>query len=366
VGESAGKVALFITDLTGGGAERVMINLADGLVRLGREVDMVLVKAEGAMLANVPKGVNIVDLKAPHAMLSAPALAKYIDAEKPVAVLAALNQPNVAAVWAKRLSRHKPKIVISIHNTLSVEAGEAANWRVRLMPAFVRQFFGWADAIVAVSNGVADDFVTMTGIRRDRVEAIYNPVVSQEMIDRAQETVDDPWFASGEPPVVVAVGKLHPQKDYVNLLNAFAAVRRGREARLLILGEGQERAELEALIGELGLTDDVRMPGFVGNPFAYMNKSAVFVLSSRWEGLPTVLIEALACGTPVVSTDCPSGPREILDGGRWGKLVPVDNAAALADAISSTLDVEKESPPRESWEPFERGRVAELYSKVLS
>ncbi len=206
----------------------------------------------------------------------------------------------------------------------------------------------------------------LANISRERITVIYNPsVVKAEVWAKAQAPLDHPWFKPDQPPVLVAVGRLQMQKDYPTLIRAFAQVRQSRRARLLILGEGKERLMLEALIKKLGLEQDVSLPGFVMNPYAYMARASLFVLSSRWEGLPTVLIEALCCGTPVVSMDCPSGPREILRGGKYGPLVPVGNADALARAIETTLEGDTPRPPSESWQPYELDIVVNQYIRLL-
>jgi glycosyltransferase involved in cell wall biosynthesis len=201
--------------------------------------------------------------------------------------------------------------------------------------------YPWADAVIAVSDGVADHIARLTGMPRERITTIYNPVVTTELLEKARKPVDHPWLAPGQPPVVLGVGKLKIQKSFRTLIRAFARVRAARPARLVILGEGARRRALEALVDELGLREDVALPGYVANPWAWMARAAVFALSSRWEGLPGALIEAMACGCPVVSTDCPSGPAEILQGGAYGPLVPVGDAGALADAILALL----EAPP---------------------
>jgi glycosyltransferase involved in cell wall biosynthesis len=180
--------------------------------------------------------------------------------------------------------------------------------------------------------------VRTVGLSRTHVTTVYNPVVTPALLGQSAAELHDPWFAPSEPPVILGVGRLTRQKDFPTLIRAFARLRRARPARLLILGEGELRPALEELVADLELTDHVRMPGFTDNPFAYMRQSALFALSSAWEGLPTVLIEAMACGTPVVTTDCPSGPAEILEHGKWGRLVPVGDAEALADAMLQTLN----------------------------
>jgi len=195
-----------------------------------------------------------------------------------------------------------------------------------------------ADAIVAVSQGVADDLITTIRVARDRVMVIYNPVVTEALRARSLEDVRNGWLTRQSVPIVLGVGRLTQAKDFATLIRAFALLRATRDVRLLILGEGELRQDLEALVRHTGMEHDVLLPGFVDNPYPYMRQAALFVLSSSFEGLPNALIEAMACGTPVIATDCPSGPAEILEGGRWGRLVPVGNVNALADAIAATLD----------------------------
>jgi glycosyltransferase involved in cell wall biosynthesis len=230
----------------------------------------------------------------------------------------------------------------------------------------MKRFYPWADGIIVVSNGVRDDMARVTKIPSERITVIYNPsVVRDEVWEKAQAPLDHPWLKPGQPPVIIAVGRLQIQKDYPTLFSAFAQVRKRLPARLLILGEGRERGSLEELVRKLGLENDVSMPGFVMNPYAYMARASLFVLSSRWEGLPTVLIEALCCGTSVVSTDCPSGPREILKGGEYGRLVPVGDVDALAQAIEAALGSKASSPPHESWRPYDLNSVVNQYINLL-
>jgi glycosyltransferase involved in cell wall biosynthesis len=228
------------------------------------------------------------------------------------------------------------------------------------------RFYPWADAIIAVSDGVADDVARVTSLPRESITTIHNPVVTPELQEKMRAPLDHPWFAPGNPPVLLAVGRLVDQKDFPTLLKAFARVRAVRKARLIILGEGKERPELEALTGKLGVASDVDLPGFVLNPFPYMIRASALVLSSAWEGLPGVLIEAMACGCPVVSTDCPSGPAEILNGGAYGPLVPVGDDAALAKAILSVLEAPPDSERlRAQAALFSVDRATDQYLQVL-
>jgi glycosyltransferase involved in cell wall biosynthesis len=236
---------------------------------------------------------------------------------------------------------------------------------MRVTRALMRFTYPWADQIVAVSQGVAEDLMRHIPLARERVATIYNPVVDERMRDLAQATPVHPWLCSGPVPVVLGVGRLIAQKDFATLIDAFAQLRRQRKLRLLILGEGELRASLLAQAAQLGVAEDVALPGFEANPFAAMRAASVFVLSSRFEGLPGVLIQAMACGARVVSTDCPSGPREVLEDGRWGALVPVGDARALAAAIAQTLDAPRPPKARERAAAFTERQAIERYAQVL-
>ncbi|WP_205747065.1 glycosyltransferase [Deinococcus sp. KSM4-11] len=335
------RIALYLPTLTPGGAERVMINLARGFVERGHAVDFVLAKAEGVYLDEVPPQVRLIDLNSParlQTMRSLPRLVSYLRRERPDALLGAMNHANIVALAARRVAGVPTRVVVSIHNNISSEKARGANTRDKLLPWLCARSYPAAQGIVAVSGGVADDFSAATGMARDQIEVVYNPVITPELTALAAQPVGHPFFAPGQPPVILGAGRLEYQKNFPSLLRAFAQLRRERPARLVILGEGSEAASLAALALELGVEDDVWLPGHVKNPFAYMAKSAVFVLSSRYEGLPTVLIEALAVGTVVVSTDCPHGPAEIIAQTGSGRLVPLDDDAALAHGILAALN----------------------------
>jgi glycosyltransferase involved in cell wall biosynthesis len=334
-------IALFLPSLAGGGAEKVFLHLGQGFAERGSEVHLVLARAEGPYLPSVPDSLKIVDLRAPRVLRSLPALVRYLRKVQPLALLSALDHANVVALWAQKLARVPMRVVVTVHSTPSQATARARTLRARLMRYWVKPFYPWAHAVVAVSKGVANDLTNWVGVPTDKVRVIYNPIVTPDMLRKAEEPLHHPWFQSGQPPVVLGVGRLTTAKDFPTLLRAFALVRAQRPARLMILGEGELRAELERLAEQLGIAEDFALPGFVQNPYPYMKRAAVFVLSSQWEGFALVLGEALACGTPVVSTDCRTGPREILEDGKWGALVPVGDYESMAAAVCHKLSSDR-------------------------
>ncbi len=364
-GPRQGPIAFFLPGLQGGGAERVILNLAQGITERGLPVDLVLAAAEGPLLDQVPPGVRLVDLRAPRVLRSVGPLAGYLRRERPRILISSLSHANLVALWAGKLAGRATPVMVTEHNTMSRSATEQGPLERGLWPPVLRTFYRWASHVVAVSQDAADDFARTSGFPRDRMEVVYNPVITPAAMALARQEPDHPWLAPGQPPVILGVGRLTRQKDFPTLVRAFAEVRRRRPGHLIILGEGEDRPLLEALIGELGLADAVSLPGFRDNAMAYMARSALFVLSSGWEGLPTVLIEALAAGTRVVSTDCPSGPREILQAGRLGTLVPVGDAGALTAAIVDALDRPSGAVPLDALKPFTRDAAVDNYLRLI-
>lgn len=357
------KIAIFLPSLRGGGAERMMVHLANGFSRRGFLVDLVLANAEGSYLPEVSSTVNLVNLRSKRVVFSLHGLVCYLRKQRPTALLSALNHANVVACIAHKISAVETRLVISERNTLSFEL--PTNLRGRVVPWFMRRVYPWAHEVVAVSQGVADDLVQSIGISSNKVRTIYNPVVNNELQEKAKEQINHHWFDVDASPVILGVGRLTKQKDFNTLIQAFARIFAKRPVRLLLLGEGDLRNELERTVLELGLGQSVSFLGFVSNPYAYMSRASVFVLSSRWEGLPGALIQAMACGTPVVSTDCPSGPREILENGKWGRLVPVGDADALALAIEQTLDQSTSPQVEHRARDFGEDQAVKEYLKVL-
>ena len=314
-----------------------MVTLANGFAARGHTVDLVLASAEGPYLKDVSPAVRLVDLRARRVSSSLPRLVCYLKREKPAALLSAMGHANVVAVAARVLARAPTRVVVSERNNFSASGGYSRSSRRRLTARLMRHLYRRADGVIAISVGVADDLATSIGLPRDCIDVVYNPALTEAVIRLSGEPCHHPWLQPGQPPVILAVGRLVPQKDFSTLIQAFARLRERHEARLLILGEGDLRRALEAKVSALDLNDAVALPGFTDNPFSHMRRASMFVLSSGWEGFGNVLVEAMACGTPVVSTDCPSGPAEILEHGKWGRLVPMGDVEALADAMVATL-----------------------------
>lgn len=335
------KVTLFLPSLNGGGAERAMVNLAKGLSKFGFHVDLVLVKATGPYLAQVPQSVRVFDLKSKRVLKSLFPLVNYLRKERPKVVISALNHVNVITILAKQITGVDTRLIITEHSTLSVSQKHAQNKRSKFIPVFMRYLYPLADQVVAVSKGVAKDLACQIRLPIDKIKVIYNPIIDDQLLEKSWQKIEHPWFVDKRAPIILSVGRLTVAKDYPTLIKAFAQVRKQIPAKLVILGEGEERSELEKLVNSLGLYEDVWMPGFVENPYAYMRNANVFVLSSKWEGFGNVIVEALACDCPVIATDCPSGPKEILENGKYGTLVPVGDDKILAEKIKETLQSKK-------------------------
>ncbi|QEL10247.1 glycosyltransferase [Kushneria phosphatilytica] len=365
-------IALYLPSLAGGGMERSLLNLGEGMLAMGYQVDIVVNRLRGEYLSSLPSGLNVLELNAGNIagsfilalradsrllyeccrlgtfMLNAKKKMKYLSGlvdylreKQPFALISAGELCNLMAVWARQVANTNTRIIVSQRNMLSkpIAARTSSHARWRHMARFIEYTYPGADAVVTVSKGVAEDLSVTAKVDSDAITTIYNPVVTSSLAGRANESVAHPWLQVGDGvPTIVAAGRLRAQKNFSLLLNAFALLRHHRPARLIIMGEGEERSSLEALSHELEISDCVDMPGFSDNPYAVFSRADLFVFSSAYEGLGNVLIEALACGCPVVSTDCPSGPAEILEEGRYGLLVPVGNVEALAEAMSLTLD----------------------------
>lgn len=343
------RVAFLCPSLPGGAIEQVFLTLANALSERGELVDLVAPRVDGATISP-GSGVRVIDLDARATRLpwisgkrrrwllaSTPEIAGYLRAEKPRAIFGGGLYANLAALWARRLSGLSARVVLVEQNPLSQSFRNPG--RIKLFaPSLVRRFYPLADAWIGCSRDVSLDLAKVSGVPAERVVTIGNPVLTPELLQRMEEPLVHPWFAPGSPPVILGVARLAVQKDFPTLIRAFANLRSEREARLLILGEGRCRQDLEALVDRLGIGEDVSLPGFVANPLPYMKRASVFALSSIYEGFGNVLIEALAAGCPIVSTTCPGGPAEILEDGKYGALVSPGKPEAFRRALAEALD----------------------------
>ena len=358
------QIAFLLPHLGMGGAEKVLVQLAHEFSRRGLNIDFVLFKAEGPLLDLLPPEVRIIDFDQPNSYLCLPKLVQYLRREKPDVLLSTLELSSFLALLARTLSRVNTRIAIRIAVTISHHS------RTKIKKLLEKKLIAWlypkADRIIFVSKGVAQDFRSFTSLTARQGVVIYNPIITPQLFLDADQPVDHPFLQTEQPNLVLGVGRLTEQKGFDILIRAFARLRKTRPLKLIILGEGEQCLNYESLINSLDLSVDIDLPGQVINPYAYMRQAEVFVLSSRWEGLPGTLIQALACGAPVVSTNCPSGPDEILNNGKYGHLVPVGDEEALADAIGKVLDSKDIRKPPETWmKQFESDMVIKQYLAAL-
>lgn len=362
----ARRICIFMPSLEGGGAERGMVILANSFAARGREVTMVLAENGGQFLDDVDPSIEVNILGSRHTILSSFKLTAVLRGTNPNVVLSGLNQANVASVFACNRFPNI-KAIVSEHNSVAQTLSRKGKMAGLIYRHLISRYYPKAECIVCVSNGVAEEFLEYPSLKNSHFRTIYNPIDVQEVRTRSLETPETKPHIHSQLPLIVACGRLHPQKGFDVLLRSFAELRKQTACNLMILGEGPEREDLERMVDKLGLTEHVQLPGFLKNPFSVMGRASVFVLSSNHEGLGNVLIEAMALGTPVVSTDCPHGPREILGGGRWGHLVPVGDTDALATAILDTLHAPPTEPEalRARADTFDKAYAIEAYLAVL-
>jgi glycosyltransferase involved in cell wall biosynthesis len=334
------RLAIFVSFSGMGGVERVVYNLIEGLSEHDVQVDLLAVVTKKGRLPEIPWSnvrVNVLDTK--HSQMAIPEVSRYLKRERPDVLMAAKDRAIRTAVLARRWAGTDTRLIGQLHMNMSGFLQNKSAVKRWLRTAPMRWLFPDLDLIIGVSQGVVEDAHQVTGLPKDRMVALPNPVITPEVYTKAEQPTGHPWFDPVDRrPVVLAVGRLTPEKDFPTLLRAFRLVRQRVDCRLAIVGEGPMRRSLEDLAAALGIRDHVSLPGHTTNPFAYMKRADLLAFSSIAEGSGNVLIEAMALGTPVVSTDCPYGPAETLDGGKYGRLVPVGSAEKLAEAMLDTLD----------------------------
>ncbi|PQJ97014.1 glycosyltransferase [Chromatium okenii] len=359
------NIAILISDFESGGVERSLTHLATGLTHCGFQVDYLVGNPTHSYLQNLDARVQVYSVTENRAA----SLSAYLRAQRPAILLTAkLTDDLLAVALRTQLQLNHLRLVTIVGTVLSASVAESSfnplrNWLKRQR---IRKTYQQLDAMVAVSHGVAEDLRQQFGLHTPPIRVLANPIISADLMTLATQPCVHPWLQPNAPPVVLAIGGLRRVKDFPTLLAAFAQLIQQVDARLIILGEGRQRAKLERLAARLGITAQLALPGFVANPFPWLARARVLALSSRREGFGNVLIEALALGTPVVATDCPTGPREALGNGRWGKLVPVGDAAALANALHDSLrdSAARRSQP-EAIEPYRVEIASAAYALFL-
>ncbi|CAG9621411.1 glycosyltransferase [Sutcliffiella rhizosphaerae] len=331
------RIAFILANLGGGGVERMTLNLSEEFINRGYDVDLLVADAEGEYRNLVPAGINLINLKKQRLLSCIPDIRKYLKEKKPVAFISAKDYINLVVIFAKLMARSNTNLIVSTRVNISRQLEVLNSRSFKVIAKLVKHFYRYADHIVGVSKGVAEDLHQITGIDQKKIHVVYNPVVTDELLAKSQQDNDHHWFAE-EIPVVVTVGRFDKAKDYPTLLHALKVIQESKKTRLIFVGDGSEKERLQSLVDEYNLHEVVDFVGFQSNPYTFMKKADLFVLSSAYEGFGNVVAEALAVGTPVVSTDCPSGPGEILDGGNYGELVPVGDYIALAKAMKWTLE----------------------------
>jgi glycosyltransferase involved in cell wall biosynthesis len=365
--ENSITAAIYIHDLSPGGVERQCLVLTRELQARGVDVVLVVHQMRGELVPLLPLGVPVVNLHSARTLQDVWRLRRFLREEQPDVFMANVDHNNIAAALAKSFARSNTRLVICQHNPLTAGYHATVNWKHRVVPWFYRALASRIDHAVAVSDGLAREVID-AGFPPSKVSTISNAVIGDDFGARASVPVHHPWLAKKDRPVFVTAGRLVEMKDHRNLLQAFALHLQRHPARLMLLGVGPMLRELRALAGSLGIAEHVAFEGFVPNPLPYMREADAFVLSSRSEGFGNVLVEAMGCGTPVVSTDCPHGPADILAHGKYGILVPPQDSVALASALGRVLEDRRQWPSgllRERADAFSYAACADAYARLF-
>lgn len=359
---SAEHIAIFVPSLRGGGAEGVMLNLANSLAQRGYRVDLVVAQAEGPYLSRVRAEVTLIDLSARRIAWALIPLCRYLRKRSPDTMLSALSHANLVAIFARKLANVPTKLAISERSALPKRP---AGVKGRAMQFLIKQFYSKADKIICVSKGIEKELRECLNAPEEKILTIHNPV-DFDLIDvQRNAPVPHHWLQSKDHFVILTAGRLVKAKDFETLLKAFAMLRKNCNAKLIIMGQGPEEANLRSLASDLGVTHEVDFVGFQQNPFAWMARCNLFVLSSIREGFPNALIQAMACNARVVSTDCRTGPDEILENGKWGMLAPVGDVTVLSEVMMASLACANSPNTRARALDFKNEKIVDNYESVL-
>jgi glycosyltransferase involved in cell wall biosynthesis len=402
------RIAFLLDNLNGGGAEKVVLDIASGFLAIGHHVDLLVCELKGDLCASIPPGVNVVVLervgklqgllaalrgggwqglpstlywmsmagKIPQAFRYIPGIGDYLHSTRPAVLYSALGKSSIGAVLAASAPQVTARVFVGVHIAMSVRSElsrKSGKGQAHAMVPMSRYCFSRAHGVIAASHGVGADAIDFLGLDPTRVHVVYNPIAKAGSDDQSGAVPDHPWFRPGAPPVILGMGRLVAQKNFPLLIRAFAAVRQHCDSRLVILGGDKSsaeqmlhRQELQDLAQELGVAADVELLGFQSDPHAFLRSARLFVLSSNFEGFGNVVVEALLAGCPVVSTDCPSGPAEILDNGEYGALVPVNDLESLTAAILAGLTSDPEPEKlRQRGREFSLDRAVDGYYQVF-
>lgn len=352
------SLAFFMPFLAGGGAERVILTLAEEFSKRNIKIYLFLAKYKGEYIPQVPSNVKIINLDTTSIYIIW-RLSYFLKKINPDVLFSAMDRPNIITICSKIFSNYRGKTIISVHTTITRSCYNIPSLKSLMTLFLIKMLYNKADLIVTVSRGVANDLknILKTG---KKIITIYNPFNIEKIIEKSREPISHSWFKEKKIPIVLSIGRLTKAKNFPLLIKSIGIARKKTPINLMILGEGEDRAKLVKLIKRLKLQENVRMPGFVDNPYKYMKQASVFVLPSLWEGFGNVLVEALATSTPIVSTDCPNGPREILENGKKGTLVPTANPHAMADAILKIIENPKEITSLDI-DKFNSEKIAQTY-----
>lgn len=362
--ERAPRIAFFLATSGHSGVDRLMRNLLPAIARRGYAVDQLKISGHGPHI-EAAEGLRVIELGGRHVWSGVPAVVRYLRQYRPQVLFSAKDRVNRAAIVSRWLARAPTALVLRLGTTVSVDLAHRARFDRWQQKTSMKYLYPAARAVLVPSRSVASDLVACTGIAPDRVRSVPSPVLPARLLANREARPPHPWFDPGQPPVILGAGELSLRKDFATLIRAFARVRQGRECRLVILGKGGQLEALRQLATALNVAGDVDFPGFRDDVLSFMTHCAAFVLCSRWEGMPVVLVEALSCGVPVVASDIP-GARELLDGGRLGPLVPVGDDAALADALQRVLDAPPDGEScRSAARPYEIEAATTAYLAAM-
>lgn len=336
------RIAIYKPSLTGRGSSRTVLQIVRGFIDQNINLDLILAKATGELESEIPEEVRVfdfdVDMRYPITLTALPKMVEYLRSESPPVMLSNTGGANVVPLIANRLIDEDTYIIAKGGVESRKERIKKGDWRGLFMTNLVRWTYPWADEVVIAEREAAKKFLQTAPDINNKLHIVHPPVITEEILSRSRESVNHPWFNSNDVSVILAVQRLEEPKDTATIIRAFSRLHKRRDIRLVILGEGNKREDLESLITKLEIGDSVYMPGFVVNPYKYMRESDLFVLSSKKETFGKSLIEAMACGCPVVATSAPpGGVANILENGKWGELVPINSPDEMAVAMDNSV-----------------------------